>query len=132
MKKCHFCGDDTDLYDFLCEVYYCPKCSAPHLLNTQRYRMYGHVQLRLKQRYKIDLTIGLYNEIVSQIRNRKLDTFIHRYGTSKKTIHRVVVEGKKIFVVYTSGNKKGLNRKGVILTVLPKKSFIGIPSLKIK
>lgn len=121
--SCHFCGTSCSNYDYLNSIHYCADCCRS-LLSTARYLTYNHVMEALDSRYGISLTVGLYREIVSQIKDRGKDTWICRGDRNSRAIHKVVVGGAKVFVVYKKGASSKLSRQGTIITALPRKCVV--------
>ena len=116
INKCKFCNGEGDNLDLLTGYNFCTNCFN-NLKATSRHMYFNHVKEKLKERHGIDLTVATYHEIIGQINDSSRHTLVSSGNTKHRKIHRVFVNGAKVFVVYRKG------KLGALVTALPKKTY---------
>ena len=109
------CSNIADGYDFLTQKLYCSDC-YPALEQTARHMHYNHVKVRLKERYRLELDLPMYFEMLSQINNSDTHTWLYKVN-AHKSVHKVTVNNKSVIVMYRKVTQS-------IVTALPSKTRI--------
>jgi len=123
-SPCYSCGNISEMFDALSSNRYCDLCYVQLLKYSKKHNSFSHVKKRLQQRYSIKLTVNLYNEMMSQIMDKSIPTFIPKNkkvfdytSIVSRTRHLVIIEEKQVIAEYK--NSAGLD-ENYISTVIPK------------